>query len=86
MLSTCLKFVIIMISVRCKWAWRWAIYNFCKKNFFNHEKQFFLSGKAFFFTTEIEISTFQDAGHNPNGAQETTNSKFGSNYELWCTE
>jgi len=34
----------------------------------------------------MEISTFQDAGHNMNGTPDIACSKFGPNYELWWTE
>jgi len=34
----------------------------------------------------MEISIFQDAGHNLNGALGMEYSKFGPNYELWWTE
>jgi len=34
----------------------------------------------------MEISTFQDAGHNLNGAPDMVYSKLGPNYELWWTE
>jgi len=36
--------------------------------FFNQKMQNFLGKKAFFCKTEMKISTFQDAGHNLNGA------------------
>jgi len=57
-----------------------AICNFCRKKI-HQKKQYFLGEKAFFFKSEMEISTFQDAGHNLNGAPDTTYSKFGPNYE-----
>jgi len=49
-------------------------------------KNLFWLEKAFFFKTEIEISTFQDVGHNLNGSPDMTYSKFSPNYELWWTE
>jgi len=41
--------------------------------------------KKHFFKSEMEISTFQDAGHNLIGAPDMAYSKFGPNYELWWT-
>jgi len=57
----------IMSSAGCKRAGPLAICDFCKKKFFLSEKQIFPGEKAF-FQTEMEISTFQDAEHNLNGA------------------
>jgi len=34
----------------------------------------------------MEISTFQDAGHNLNWAPDMAYCKFGPNYELWWIE
>jgi len=63
----------IMISAGRKWAGLLAIcIIFVEKK---------LSEKAFFFKSEMEISTFQDAGHNLNGVLDMAYSKFGSNYE-----
>jgi len=38
--------------------------------------------KAFFFKTEMKISTFQDEGHNLNGACDMSNSKIQSLFHL----
>jgi len=53
---------------------------------FCSEKQIFLGEKAFCFKTEIKISTFQDAGHNLNGAPDMSYSKFTLNYDLWWND
>jgi len=53
-----------------------------KKTTFYQKKQIFLGEKAFFFKSEMGISTFQDTVHNMNGATDTAYSKIGPNYEL----
>jgi len=68
----------IMISAGYKQTGPWAI----GKKLFNQKKQIFLDEKAFFFKTEMENSTFQDAGHNLNGTPDMTYSKFDPNYEV----
>jgi len=34
----------------------------------------------------MKISTFQDAGHNLNGAFDMAYNKFDRNYKLWWTK
>jgi len=45
-----------------------AICKFCRKKAFISEKANYSSRKSIFFKSEMEISTFQDAGHNLNEA------------------
>jgi len=40
-------------------------------------------GEKAFFKSEMDISTFQNVGHNLNGSPDTAYSKFGPNYELY---
>jgi len=65
----------IMISAGCKWAGPLAICCFIEKSL-NQKKQIFLGEKAFFFKLEMEISTFQDAGHNLNVPHDIAYSKL----------
>jgi len=61
---------------------REQFFDFWKKKTFLIIKANFSRRKAFFFKTEIELSTFQDAGHNLNGAPDMAYSKFDPDYEL----
>jgi len=53
-----------------------------KKIFLIRKKQIFMGEKAFFFKTEMKISTFQDAGHNLNGVHNMSKSKINCSFTL----